>query len=150
MHVADFDAAQTDALVRLWRTSFEFGVGVVDPHPLAEQAAYLHTVLVPSHRVRVAMEGEAIVGFLASTAQSIAQLHVRVDRLGQGIGTQLLTLAQAESEGRLWLYTFARNARARRFYESRGFVATAHGFEPEWQLEDVRYEWQRPARPAAA
>ena len=27
----------SDALVRLWREAFEYGVGVTDPHPLAEQ-----------------------------------------------------------------------------------------------------------------
>ena len=56
---------------------------------------------------------------------------------------RLLALAKQESEGHLWPYTFARNARARSFYAGRGFLATAHGFEPEWQLQDLRYEWRR-------
>jgi len=34
-----------------------------------------------------------------------------------------------------------RNAGARAFYERNGFRAVARGFEPKWQLEDVRYEW---------
>jgi RimJ/RimL family protein N-acetyltransferase len=49
----------------------------------------------------------------------------------------------AASVGSLWLYTFARNERARRFYERNGFAAVAFGYEPFWQLEDVRYEWRR-------
>ncbi len=44
--------------------------------------------------------------------------------------------------GSLWLYTITRNERAQRFYEGRGFVAVALGFEPIWQLDDVRYEWR--------
>ena len=36
---------------------------------------------------------------------------------------------------------FARNAGACAFYERNAFVAVAHGFEPTWQLADVRYEW---------
>jgi RimJ/RimL family protein N-acetyltransferase len=48
----------------------------------------------------------------------------------------------AASAGSLWLYTFARNERARRFYERNGFVAVAFGYEPFWQLDDVRYEWR--------
>ena len=45
------------------------------------------------------------------------------------------------SSGSLWLYTFARNYGARAFYERNGFVAIAFGFEPKWQLRDVKYQW---------
>jgi ribosomal protein S18 acetylase RimI-like enzyme len=93
--------------------------------------------------VRVARQADSIVGFLASNPESIAQLFVRVENIGQGIGTQLLRLAQSESSGSLWLFTFARNVRACRFYEHHGFSAVAHGFEPEWKLDDVKYQWVR-------
>ena len=96
-----------------------------------------------AHRVRVAKEGETIVGLLASNAESIAQLHVRVENIGRGIGTQLLQLAQSDSSGSLWLFTFARNVRACRFYEHHGFIAVARGFEPIWKLNDVKYQWVR-------
>jgi ribosomal protein S18 acetylase RimI-like enzyme len=97
--------------------------------------------------VRVAKEDESIVGFLASNHESIAQLYVRVQDIGRGIGTQLLRLAQSESSGSLWLFTFAQNARACRFYEHHGFVAVAHGFEPMWKLNDVKYQWVRRENP---
>jgi len=143
-HVEDFRAQDTDALVRMWRESFEHGVGIIDPNPFEAQVEYLRSEVLPVNRVRVAKEGAQIVGFLASNSESVAQLHVRVQRIGQGIGTRLLRLAQAESSGSLWLYTFARNARACRFYERRGFVAVAYGFEPTWKLDDVKYHWVRP------
>jgi hypothetical protein len=54
----------------------------------------------------------------------------------------LLDWAKRHSGGTLWLYTFARNARACAFCESQGFAAVARGFEPNWQLADVRYEWR--------
>jgi GNAT superfamily N-acetyltransferase len=146
--IADFDPADTDVVVRLWRESFEHGVGITDPHPLEQQAAYLHEQIVPTHRVRVARRGDAIVGLLASTPESIAQLYVRVDHIGQGIGAHLLGLAKAESSGSLWLFTFARNTRACRFYERHGFVPIARGFEPGWQLDDVKYLWVRAPRPS--
>ena len=144
IRIAEFDSADIDAVVRMWRASFEFGVGITDRHPLEEQIAYLREKLAPTHRLRVAWCDDAIVGFLASTPESIAQLYVRVDKIGQGIGTQLLQLAKAESSGSLWLSTFPQNTRACRFYERNGFVAVAHGFEPMWQLPDVRYRWVRP------
>ena len=132
-------------LVDLWRASFEHGVGITDPHPIEEQRQYFVEHVAPRFEVRVAMREAAIVGFIASDAESVCQLHVRVGCLRQGIGSRLLELAKSRSSGSLWLYTFARNTVARRFYERHGFVAVAHGFEPTWQLEDVRYRWERPA-----
>jgi len=143
MRVEDFRPTDTDALVRMWRASFEHGVGITDPHSLAEQVEYLRTRVMPVHRVRVAKEAESIVGFLASNPESIAQLYVRVQNIGRGVGTQLLRLAQSESSGSLWLFTFAQNLRACRFYEHHGFVAVARGFEPMWKLDDVKYQWVR-------
>lgn len=140
-----FEPAMADALVPMWREAFEHGVGIVDPNPLAAQRAYLFERVLPEHTLTVALDGDQLVGFVACNALSISQLHVRVGWHGRGIGRALLQRAMAASAGSLWLYTFARNARARRFYERNGFVATAFGFEPTWQLDDVRYEWRRPA-----
>ena len=142
--IRDFTPEATDALVRMWRASFEHGVGVKDPHAVSEQVEFFRTNVVPNNRVRTAWQGQELVGFLASTGESISQLYVRVDHLGQGIGSQLVRLAQAESSGNLWLFTFARNKRACSFYESRDFKVTARGFEPNWQLEDVKYVWSAP------
>jgi ribosomal protein S18 acetylase RimI-like enzyme len=141
--VEDFRAIDTDELVRMWRASFEHGVGITDLNPLEKQIEYLRTEVMPVNRVRVAKQNGTIVAFLASNPESIAQLHVRVANIGRGIGTQMLRLAQSESSGSLWLFTFARNVRACRFYEHHGFVPVAHGFEPIWKLDDVKYRWVR-------
>ena len=127
----------------MWRASLEHGVGVTDPHPIEEQIQYFKTKVQPAHRVLVARQDHALVGFLASNADSVAQLYVRVENFGQGIGSRLIDLAKEGSAGSLWLFTFARNLRARRFYERHGFKAVAQGFEPMWQLEDIKYEWRR-------
>lgn len=143
--IVDFVPQHVDDLVRLWRASFEHGVGIVDPHPLDEQIEYFRRAVVPCFRVRVATVEREIVAFMAADVECVNQLYVRVSHIGQGIGSRLLRLAQQESSGSLWLYTFARNDRARRFYERHGFVAVAHGFEPGWQLEDVKYRWVQSA-----
>ena len=80
-------------------------------------------------------------GRSAVSPESVAQLHVQVGLHRKGIGSALLTLAKARSGGSLWLHAFARNLHACRFYEKHGFVVVAHGFEPTWQLEDVKYHW---------
>jgi len=141
--VEDFNPTESHPLTRMWRESFEFGVGITDPHPLEGQVRFLLEELVPKHRLRVVKRNDCIVGFSASTSESIAALYVRVENIGQGIGTYLLNLAKTQSSGSLWLYTFARNARARRFYERHGFVEGEHGFDNMWGLEDVKYRWWR-------
>jgi GNAT superfamily N-acetyltransferase len=125
------------------RASFEHGVGVKDPHPLEERIDFLISKVVPFNTVRVARKAGDVVAFMASNSESVSQLFVRVESIGQGIGTRLLRLARAESSGGLRLFTFARNLRARGFCEHHGFAAIAHGFEPMWQLEDVKYQWVR-------
>lgn len=143
LRFAPFELAMADVLVPMWRESFEYGVGIVDPHPIEEQRTHLIERVLPEHDVTVALKGECVVGFVASNAVSVSQLYVRVGCHGRGIGHELLRRAMAASAGSLWLYTFARNTRARRFYERNGFLAVAFGFEPTWQLDDVRYQWQR-------
>ena len=140
--LAPYDASRLDALIPMWRASFEAGVGIVDPHPLAEQRAYFEREVLPRCDVRVALVDGELRGFVAATRESVAQLHVRVGYHRRGIGSAMLAWAKAQSAGSLWLYTFARNAGARAFYDRRGFTAVAHGFEPTWQLDDVRYEWR--------
>lgn len=151
--VDDFAPADLVPLVRMWRESFENAVRIVDPHPIAEQTDHFDRNIRTKHRVRVVRDAGLIVGFMASNAESVAQLYVRVGHQRRGIGSRLLDLAKAESDGSLWLYTFARNANACAFYESQGFTVVARGFEPTWKLDDVKFAWTRPAgaaRSAAA
>lgn len=130
-----------DALVPMWRASFEQGVGVTDPNPLEEQRAYFLEHVLPRNEVRVALQGEKLAGFIAASSSEIDQLYVHPDHQGHGIGSKLLMWAQRNSEGRLILFTFARNQTARTFYERKGFSIIAQGFEEEWQLDDLQYEW---------
>ena len=133
--------SSTEALVRMWRASFEHGVGITDPHPIQGQVDFFLSKVVPNNKVRVAWRESEVVGFMASNPESISQLYVHIEYLRQDIGSSFVRLAQAESSGSLWLFTFAQNKRACQFYESHGFTVAARGFEPFWQLEDVKYIW---------
>jgi len=141
VRLTEFDPAHLRELVLMWRASFEAGVGIEDPHPLEAQERYFLDELLSHHSVCVATSGDEVVAFVAANKESIAQLYVRVCWWRRGIGARMLEWAKAQSGGSLWLYTFARNAAARAFYEHHGFVVEAHGYEPTWQLEDVRYRW---------
>ena len=139
--IVEFRPEHTKELVRMWRESFEFGVGVSDPHTLEEQEQYLNAVVIPNNVIRVAFFQGQMAGFVAASALSVSQLYVRTEFHRRGIGSRLLDWAKEQSGGSLWLYTFERNAGARAFYERHGFRIAARGFEPSWRLEDLRYEW---------
>jgi len=147
--VVPHDPACADELVAMWRASFEHALGLLDPHPIEEQRTYLETQVLPGNSVLVVIEDRAdggparVVAFVAASDARIAQLYVAVDRQRRGIGEALLGWAKARSAGVLRLHTFERNAVARAFYERHGFRVVARGFEPEWRLPDVEYEWVR-------
>jgi ribosomal protein S18 acetylase RimI-like enzyme len=136
------DPKDTDGVLWLWRRSFEHGVGVHDPDPTIDGIrGYFQSEVQPKNTVRVAKIDEAVVGVIASNQESVSALYVRVEHIGQGIGSRLIDIAKTESSGSLWLFTFARNTNARRFYARHGFIETAYGFEPFWQLDDVKLRW---------
>jgi GNAT superfamily N-acetyltransferase len=143
IQVEEFTQHEVEPLVRMWRKSFEYGVGITDTNPIEAQIDYFWKEIAHTNRVRLAKTQGQIVGVVASNSESVNLLYVRVGFHRRGIGKQLLQLAKAESCGSLWLYTFARNKVACTFYESQGFVVVQRGFEPFWQLEDVKFNWSR-------
>jgi GNAT superfamily N-acetyltransferase len=102
--------------------------------------------LIPAGRTTVAVVEGQVVGLLTispgADAGWIEHLYVHPTWVGQGIGTRLLALARQLLPAHIRLYTFRENHRARRFYESRGFLATAFGDGSgnEEKCPDVLYE----------
>ena len=141
-----YEPADAHEIVKLWRESFEFGVGIIDPHPIQEQLNFFLNEVVPKYEVTVVKDADLIVGFMASIPESVSHLYVRVQYFGRGVGSQLLALAKAKSAGSLWLYTFARNTNARRFYEHHGFTEVERESENMYKLEAIKYKWlMRPS-----
>lgn len=136
-----FAMAHADELIALWRSSFESAVGVPEPHTHEQQRDYFLRTVLANNRVRVAMARGQVVGFIAASDERIDQLYVHREHQGIGIGSQLLQWAKNQSRGHLVLFTFERNNQAQRFYEARDFRITGRGFESQWQLPDIRYEW---------
>jgi GNAT superfamily N-acetyltransferase len=81
------------------------------------------------------------VGFIAASADRVNLLYLHLSWQHPGIGSRLPQRAMDRSSGRLTLFTFHCNHGARRFYEAKGVRAVRHGFEQQWQLADVQYEW---------
>jgi ribosomal protein S18 acetylase RimI-like enzyme len=147
--LAEYTPSWREALVPMWRESFEFGVGITDPNPIAAQVAYFEAEVLPKNSIRLALAAGQLVGFVAASSESVTQLHVRVGFHRRGIGSQMLNWAKSQSVGSLWLYTFARNTVAQAFYEHHGFRVVARGFESTWQLEDIKYHWSASRENAA-
>jgi ribosomal protein S18 acetylase RimI-like enzyme len=88
--------------------------------------------------------GSGMSGVIAFRKGWIDQLYVLPEAQGQGAGSALLQVAKSSFD-RLQLFTFQRNARARRFYEARGFrlVEETDGAGNEEKEPDALYLWTR-------
>ena len=111
-------------------------------HSPDEFVAFARERLIPHGVVWVAETDAGVVGVIAIREGWIDQLYVLPDHQGQGIGRKLLGKA-LEPRRPLQLWAFQENARARRFYESRGFRAVqfTDGAGNEEKTPDVRYRW---------
>ena len=142
---ADF-AADADATATLYLASRRAMLpDLRDPHSEAETRALMRDIAFTRYSVRLAEVDGEIVGFAARDGAWLMQLYVKPGWTGRGIGSTLLEAILAEATTAtpiLRLYTFARNAGARRFYERHGFVAVAFGDGTgnEEGEPDVRYE----------
>ncbi len=112
-------------------------------HSDEQVRAWISDVLLTQCRVWVARRDQRIVGFLALNQDELEQLYVLPGHYRTGVGSTLLEIAKAESPGRLRLFTFQKNERARAFYEVHGFRAVDwnDGSRNEEREPDVRYEW---------
>ena len=117
-------------------------------HSEGETRRWVADVVVPGGGVWVAVLDGCVAGFAALTGADrdhLDHLYVLPGLYGRGIGSALLARAKALSPGRLRLFTFQRNVRARAFYEARGFavVDLNDGTRNEECEPDVLYEWVR-------
>jgi ribosomal protein S18 acetylase RimI-like enzyme len=69
----------------------------------------------------VACVGEQVLGFVGLDRTYISWLYVDPVYYGRGIGGQMLRLGVERIGPQAWTVILARNTRARRLYQSRGF-----------------------------
>ncbi|MBC9878268.1 GNAT family N-acetyltransferase [Bradyrhizobium sp. INPA01-394B] len=116
-------------------------------HTPDEDCWFYSERIFPTCRVWGHFDGDELCGIIAFQAGWIEQLYVHPAAHGRGVGTELLNIAKAASD-RLELWTFQRNAPARRFYEARGFTPAEQtdGARNEEKEPDLRYVWARAGR----
>src|SRR5258706_16386742 len=140
-------AADALAIAFVHRTAMRVSLNFLPELHTAEQdLAYFACRFLPSNEVWVAEAEGQVVGYVGFDADWINHLYILPDFQGRRIGRKLLARPMAHgAPKRLW--TFQPNARARKFYEDRGFVAVqfTDGEGNEEKTPDVCYEW-RPDR----
>ena len=129
---------------------------VPEVHDEDDVRGWVAGTLLPGGGVTVAEVDGAVVGVLAVSQPAtspgtppvawIDQLYVHPAFVARGIGHTLLMHALAVLPRPVQLYTFQANARARGFYERRGFVAVAlgDGSGNEERCPDVLYRLDGP------
>jgi len=134
------DLPEIARLMRLWSTiAWDFMVA----HTPDEDLGFIQG-RAEAGVIWVAWEADRIAGFCTVRRGWIDVFHVAPDRHGQGIGRALIARALKGRLGvRLW--TFQRNARARRFYALQGFreLRVTDGRDNEEREPDVLLEWRR-------
>ena len=124
------DATDDDVetIADVWHRAWGDGhAGHVPPGLHAHRTPAHFLGLVPSRipLTTVAVAGDEVIGFVTVHDDEIEQVYV--DASARGLGTAALLLDRGEqiageSYDRAWLAVVAGNARARRFYERRGWV----------------------------
>jgi GNAT superfamily N-acetyltransferase len=134
-----------DAAARVHRTAFDHALPMLAGlHTPEEDRWFLRERVFTTCEVWGAFDGDAMSGMLAFREDWIDQLYVLPEAQGRGLGTALLQVAQNAFD-RLQLWTFQRNAQARRFYEARGFalIQQTDGARNEEKEPDALYLWTR-------
>lgn len=138
-------ASDADAIAEVYCASFRLLTFLPMLHTEAEHRSFIANVIFRDCEVIVAEDDSGIVSFLARHGEEVRLLYTRPDRIGSGAGTQLIEAAKKGRVSALELWCFQANARARRFYEARGFRAIrfTDGADNEEKTPDVRYRWER-------
>lgn len=137
---APVDAAQVARLQRhVVRVSLPY---LPELHTPEEDLWFFSERLFPENEIWIAEVDDQIVGYVAFKPGWVSHLYIHPDHQGQGIGPQLLAKALEDGAPRE-LWTFQQNARARRFYEARGFelVRLTDGADNEEKTPDALYRW---------
>ena len=134
-----------DAAARVVRTAFDQALpSLAGLHTPEEDQWFFRERVFKTCEMWGAFDGAVMTAIIAFREGWIDQLYVLPTAQRRGVGKDLLQVAQNAFD-RLQLWTFQRNAPARRFYEARGFalIQQTDGARNEEKEPDALYLWTR-------
>jgi len=134
-----------DAAARVVRTAFDQALpSLAGLHTPEEDQWFFRERVFKTCEMWGAFDGAVMTAIIAFREGWIDQLYVLPEAQRRGVGKDLLQVAQNVFD-RLQLWTFQRNASARRFYEGRGFalIRETDGARNEEKEPDALYLWTR-------
>jgi GNAT superfamily N-acetyltransferase len=139
------EPAEIEATARMWQDSQTAAYTWFrddQRHPFDAALEFFRESICERCQVWVSVDRDRVIGMLALERDYIDHLFVHPGAWESGVGSRLLEHAKLLHPEGLELVTLQRNARARRFYETRGFVTTKFGVSPPPESEpDVYYRW---------
>jgi GNAT superfamily N-acetyltransferase len=141
------DLADMDAAALVHRTALDHAlpwlVGLYTPQ---EDRSFFRERLFKTSELWGAFDDAGMIGIIAFREDWVDQLFVLPRSQRRGVGSALLQIAQGRFPC-LYLWTFQRNAPARRFYESKGFllIEETDGAGNAEKEPDALYIWRRDA-----
>ena len=140
-----YEEADAAALVEIWHASWHSNdPSFRHPDPLEGWAARWTKVVVPNHKIAVAVDESRLLGFCAINLarRYLSQLFVDPASQGRGAGSALLDWAKSACPLGFTLHNLARNTVSRRFYELHGLKQGEAGQDPLTHLETIEYIWE--------
>ena len=120
MHVRRAAAGDAPALLHIWLEASRVGHPFLGVETLQEQLPKLRDVYIPHAQNWVAVEGDAILGFIGMVENHVGGLFVAPEAHRRGVGRLLLDHA-SERLGELTVEVYEQNRSACSFYRSCGF-----------------------------
>jgi GNAT superfamily N-acetyltransferase len=144
LDIRRLERAEMAAAARVHRAAFDDRLPwLTGLHTPDDDRAFFTDHVFATCEVWGAWDLMTLTAFIAFRDGWVDHLYVQPSHQGRGLGGGLLQIAKDRyPELRLW--TFQRNALARRFYEARGFVVieTTDGSRNDEREPDVLYGWR--------
>jgi putative acetyltransferase len=140
-----YTPADEDAAIALWHRTWQLAYPHIDfGARLAWWRERWRNELVPTCMITVAMDGEAMAGFVTVDPRTgyLDQLVAAPESWGAGAAAALVAAAKLHSARGLDLHVNRDNARAIRFYEKHGFAITGEEVNPRSGAPIYKMSWR--------
>lgn len=159
MEIRPAEDVDLEEVIRVWhetkRATYDF-IAQERDRSFDEDRAFFRSHIRPRCALWVAIDDDAVLGFVALDGAYVDRLYVHPDAQRSGVGSALLGRTMTLRPEGIALHTHQRNVGARAFYEKRGFRAVRFGISaPPENEPDVEYHWRpggaefTPDEPAA-